>query len=138
MTAVPNPYAGIDLTITTEVSNAVRQFTGAGKPFARQVDAWWLGLCLGVRKGEKRPRIDGEPRTKFHEGVIFSSDSWRLVHLELIAMADEGERILLDPSKVIAVASSYADFGLEWIVERCIGTSDPVLALLNSLDLNTM
>lgn len=136
MSSVANPYASTDLYMPEQLHATILQFTGAGKPFSRQIDAWWLGLCVGVRHGEKRPR--SEKRTKFMDGTILASDPWRIVHLELLALAEEGKEILSQPSKVITLASGYVDYGLEWITKQCLGATEPTLALMNALDVSAL
>ncbi|MGW2501951.1 hypothetical protein ACWCXL_12675 [Streptomyces sp. NPDC001588] len=127
-----SPYASVELTVPADLHPKISQFFGPGKPVGRMIDAWWLGLCIGVKHGEKRQRAD-EVR-KFAEGTIFASDDWRIVHLELLAVAEKGEAILAQPREVIRLASSYADYGLEWVAERCLGANEPILALLSAIE----
>ncbi|WP_212827438.1 hypothetical protein [Catellatospora sp. TT07R-123] len=113
----------------------IRDATGAGKPFERQIDAWWLAISVGVKASQRRPMEPGAKTTKFMDGTIFGRDPWRIVHLELLALATEGEEVLRHPTKVIAIASSYANYGLEWLINEClIGDVEPSVTILNRLD----
>lgn len=134
---IANPYANVDIYMPEDIHGTILQFVGNGRPFPRQIDAWWLGLCLGVRAGQRRP-IPREKSVKFITGVILGSNAWRITQLELIAVAEEGEEILRQASSVIRLASEYANFGLEWVKEHCLGATDPILNLLNACDPETL
>ncbi|MFE7093135.1 hypothetical protein [Streptomyces erythrochromogenes] len=138
MTVAVNRYAGVDLYMQEEIHRIVRDRTGAGKMFDRQIDAWWLGLCIGVRKGE-RISLSPDTRTvKFIDGTVLGSDPWRITHLELLALATEGDRALEQPRRVMGIAMEYANFGLEWLRDECLLKVEPTLSLLNRLDLSTL
>lgn len=127
-----NPYASVELTMPADLHPKISQFFGPGKPVGRMIDAWWLGLCIGVKHGQTRQR-SSEVR-KFADGAIFASDDWRIVHLELLAITKKGEAILAQPRDVIRLASGYADYGLEWVADRCLGANEPILALLTAIE----
>jgi hypothetical protein len=135
MVAVVNPYASQDLSIAAEVSERIGDFVSRsekdGKPFARQVDAWWLGIGLGVHMGYRTPLPN--KTVKFNDGSILSTDPWRINHLELLALAEEGDAILDKPAQVIRIASEYANTGLPWLVDKLLGQHEPVLTLMNRL-----
>lgn len=136
MSEVANRYSGTGLFMPKRTHDTISQFTGAQKTFPRLVDAWWVGLCIGV-KLNKSQNVPGN-RTKFMDGNILSSDPWRITHLELIALADEGEQVLKQPSRVVAIATGYANFGLNWLVDNCLLDSiEPQMALLNRLSLES-
>jgi hypothetical protein len=135
MVAVVNPYASQDLFIAAEVSERIGDFVSRaekdGKPFARQVDAWWLAIGLGVHMGYRTPL---PPKTvKFNDGGILSTDPWRITHLELLALAQEGEIVLDKPVQVIRIASEYANAGFPWLIEQLLGEAEPILTLMNRL-----
>jgi hypothetical protein len=71
--------------------------------------------------------------TKFHSGVILNSDPWRITHLELLALSEEGAVALDSPQRVIHIASEFANTGLSWIVDRLLGEAEPTLTLANRL-----
>lgn len=110
----------------------IREHAGADQPFPLQVDAWWIGFCLGIRRNETRPLSD--KRTKFMDGTILSSDPWRIIHLELIALGLCGQEVLARPRDVILFATEHANYGLELIVDALTGQNEPTLALMNFLD----
>jgi hypothetical protein len=71
---------------------------------------------------------------KFHDGSIFSSDPWRVTHLELAALAAEGKESLESATKVAALAQSHANAGMERILETLLGEARPVLTLMNEIE----
>jgi hypothetical protein len=135
MVAVVNPYGSQDLFIDVDVSKRIGDFVSRsekdGKPFARQVDAWWLAIGLGVHMGY-RNKLPGET-VKFNDGGILSTDPWRITHLELLALAEEGESVLGKPVQVIRIASEYANTGFPWLIEQLLGQAEPTLTLMNRL-----
>jgi len=130
---VMNPYASQDLDISKENSDRVGDFVSrAGdKPFTRQVDAWWVALLAGVSMNLRTEL--GSRRVKFNDGGILASDPWRITHLELLAVADEGVEVLQRPAQVIRIATEYANTGFDWLFEQLIGESEPALTLTNRL-----
>ena len=74
-----------------------------------------------------------EKRVKFDTASILNADPWRITHLELIALAEEGPEVFDSPTRVIEIASKYANSGLPWIVETLLGESEPTLTFLNLL-----
>ena len=135
MVAVVNPYGSQDLFIDADVSVRIGDFVSRsekdGKPFARQVDAWWLAIGLGVHMGY-RNALPGKT-VKFNDGGILSTDPWRITHLELLALAEEGESVLDKPVQVIRIASEYANTGFPWLIEQLLGQAEPTLTLMNRL-----
>jgi hypothetical protein len=135
MSAVVNPYVTQDLFIAedfhTRLGDFVSRSTRDGLPFARQVDAWWIAIGVGVRIGAPTPLP--ERRVKFNDGAILNSDPWRVTHLELLALAQGGEEALREPAQVIRIASEYANTGLGWLMETLVGEPEATLTLLNRL-----
>ena len=78
-------------------------------PFSRSVDLWWAALCLGIREGIKSTPSSWHD---FVTGAVLNQDPWRIRHLELIALAEEGPKVLEEPGKVIDIANEYAATGI--------------------------
>ena len=99
MNSVVNRYANQDLFIARVHHERLLGFVSRseqhGQPFERQVDAWWAAIGVGVQRGE-RVRLPGD-QVKFNDGGIFSSDPWRITHLELLALAEGGEENPREP-----------------------------------------
>lgn len=138
MTDIANRYATTDLFLAADYHDQVGQYVSRSpsdtKPFSRQVDLWWAALCVGVQLGHRTALPDRERLVKFNTGAILGTDPWRITHMELLALDEEGQEVLLDPSRVVQIASEYAMTGLPWLCDQMLGEADPVLSLFNRLD----
>ena len=132
---IPNRYANYDLHIATQYHERLDSFVShSGKEkklFSRWVDAWWLALTIGVRVGRRSPLPPNV--TKFYDGRILSSDPWRITHLELLALAENGPEALDDPRDVIRMASEYANTGFPDLLDHVVGQNEPTLHLISAL-----
>jgi hypothetical protein len=133
--AVANPYANQDLFIAGDVSDRMGDLVSRSaqdeRPFARQVDAWWVALDIGVRLGQRAALPD--KTVKFNDGAILATDPWRITHLELLALAEEGNGILDSPAQVVRIATEYANAGFVWLIDKLLGEAEPTLTLTNRL-----
>lgn len=134
MSLILNPFDRSDLLLETKhhsiISDSIARADGE-KPFKRFVDAWWLALCIGVRS-EQRVKLSGET-TKFNDGGIFSSDPWRIIHLQLLGLSWLDSKALDHPNQIIQIASEYANGGIEWIIETIHGQPNRTLAIYNRI-----
>ena len=102
-------------------------------PFARQVDAWWAAIAIGVQYGERTPLPTDQ--VKFNDGGILNSDPWRITHLELLALAEGGDAAMLDkPAEVIRMVSEYANTGFPYLLDHLMGQTEPTLNLIMRLN----
>ena len=136
MDSVVNRYANQDLFITRAFREPLGDIVSRSEldshPFARQVDAWWAAIVIGVQRGERTPLPTDQ--FKFNDGSILSSDPWRITHLELLALAEGGDEMLEKPTEVIRMASEYANTGFPSLLEHLIGQPEPTLNLMMRLD----
>lgn len=110
----------------------VSQKGGADKPFPRKVDLWWATVCIGAALGRHKPVASD--RVKFHTGTVLGQESWRIAHMELLALGREGEAALQNPHRVVEIADEYSMVGAEWITENLRGSSRPAMKLLSALE----
>ena len=100
--------------------------TNPRAPFTRQVDLWWHALELGVTAGERTPLPT--PRrpdlSNFSEADILQSDPWRITHLELLVLGEQGVDAACNPATVITTANEYAMTGFRLLAEELRGQSD--------------
>lgn len=136
MTGIANPYASQDLFIAAPHHERLRDYVSRSqqdqRPFQRQVDAWWAALAIGARQRRRIPLP--QDAVKFNDGRILATDPWRITHLELLALAEEGPEILDSPADVIRMASEYANSGFPDLLDQLVGQVEPTLNLMLRLD----
>lgn len=132
---VVNRYASQDLHVEKQHHTRYNDFVGGsekdGRPFARQVDIWWVAIGIGVQIGHRTPL--GAETTKFNDGAILGTDPWRITHLELLALAEGDAAVLESPSEVIKIATEYANTGFPWLIDQMLGKAEPALSLMMKL-----
>ncbi|MCY4578431.1 MAG: hypothetical protein OXD31_05225 [Chloroflexi bacterium] len=84
--------------------------------FSRQIDLWWHAIGLGVDAGHRTPLPTPirPAMVNFIDADTLESDPWRIAHLELLVLGEQGVEAALNPSSVITTANEYAltGFGL--------------------------
>lgn len=132
------PYVLQDLFLPREFDDEfadqlVSRATGARQPFARKIDLWWMAVMIGVAIGRRTPMPTADKLIKFNTAAILSRDPWRIANLELIALAEEDDMVISDPSKVLTIGNEYAATGLAWLAEELRGSNHPILDLMTKL-----
>lgn len=133
-----NPYQMQELRFPKIYQEQVQRFTQTksedGKkiqpsqsPFPRMVDIWLLAVCFGARKG-KRNSLSKEETYKVVEGTIFTSDSWRVDLISLLAIGyTSNAEILNQPREVIQLLNELAAAGLPEVFQMLQdGYSEPI------------
>lgn len=100
-------------------------------PFDRQVDLWWYAIGIGVSQGRRTLLPGREDLVKFNDGGILESDPWRISHLELLVLAEQGEEKASSAETVIQTANEYALTGIVELEKDLHGSIDPQLVLLS-------
>lgn len=135
MNSIVNRYANQDLFIARvhhqRLGGFVSRSPQDSQPFARQVDAWWAAIAIGVQRRERIPLQTDQ--VKFNDGSILSTDPWRITHLELLALAEGGDEMLDNPVEVIRMVSEYANAGFPHLLEHLTGQPEPTLNLMMKL-----
>jgi hypothetical protein len=142
MVTIANPYVNLPLRIPEHEWDAVRRFTTTFRPedgttpdidrspFDRYVDLWWAAIGLGVREAR---RFVPPKWHDFVTGAVLNQDPWRIRHLELIALAEEGPGVLEEPGKVIGIANEYAATGIALLIDAMTGQTESIWALTSFL-----
>ena len=99
-------------------------------PFSRQIDLWWYALSLGVRAAERSPLPQRSLLVRFNDAGILESDPWRITHLELLLLGEQGVEAASDPATVIQTANEYASTGFRILTEQLRGVIDPQTHLM--------
>ena len=122
------PFPNAELEIPVEYKNEIEAYTRTrptggerpdpeDAPFPRQVDMWFLAVCLGALSGQ-RVKLTGGQSHKFNTASIFESDPSRVEMLELLAIAVEHDPyVIKNPRRVIDVANELAAGGLPLVIE---------------------
>lgn len=107
--------------------------TNPGAAFPRQVDLWWYAIGLGVGVGLRTPLPAPVRPTlvNFGEADILESDPWRITHLELLVLGEEGVDAASNPSAVITAANEYAMTGFGLLAEELRSHSDYQIHLIS-------
>ena len=99
--------------------------------FPRQVDLWWYALGIGVVEGRRTPLPERDRLVKFNDGGILESDPWRITHLELLALAEEGQTAATNASTVVQIANEYAITGCSVLTDSLRGVVDTQAHLIS-------
>jgi hypothetical protein len=122
------PFPNADLRIPTEYQKEIEAYslsrpTGGERldpedaPFPRQVDMWFLAVCLGALGGQ-RVKLGAQQTHKFNTASIFETDPGRIEILELLAIAEEDDAYAIrEPREVIEIANELAAGGLPLVIE---------------------
>ena len=89
---------------------------------------------IGVALDKRTTMPEQDQLSKRGTGHIFARDQWRIVNLELIVLAKEGEEVCATPSKVLAIGHEYMMTGLEWMAEKLRAHSNPTLKLMTEIE----
>ena len=143
MAYVTNPFQNLELRIPEAYRDEVDRFCqtqpGGGtrpppddSPFERQIDIWFLAVCIGARKGKRTQVI--KPH-RFITGELLSRDPYRIESLELLAVSyTDNPWILEKPSEIIDLANELAATGLAEIIDMLKGGSaKPIWNLTDNL-----
>lgn len=143
MAYVTNPFQSLELRIPEAYRDEVDRFCqtqpGGGarpspdeSPFERQVDVWFLAVCIGARKS-KRTRLVKPHR--FIWGDILSRDPSRIELLELVAISYTNDPwILENPSEMMDLANELAATGLPEVIDMLkAGNAKPIWNLTDNL-----
>lgn len=99
--------------------------------FSRQVDLWWYALGIGVSVTRRTPLPHRDDIVKIHDGVVLETDPWRITHLELLVLAEEGQEAATNPVAVIQIANEYVMTGCNILAPTLRGLVDKQMFLLD-------
>lgn len=132
---IVNPFLNASLRIPERDWPLVEKFTTTQQaqadpdkaPFRRYVDLWWAGLCVGVREG-RRTELPPNEWHRFNDGTPLSSDPWRIIHLQLLAVGLMGDAKILDePGAIVQMANEFAATGLPLLLEAMNQSTEPIM-----------
>ena len=143
MAYVTNPFQNLELRIPEAYRDEVDRFCqtqpGGGarpspddSPFERQIDIWFLAVCIGARKGKRTQLV--KPH-RFIWGDILSRDPFRIELLELLTISYTNDPWILEkPSEMMDLANELAAAGLPEVVDMLkAGNAKPIWNLTDNL-----
>jgi hypothetical protein len=119
-----NSFANYQITIPSKYQDKVKKYcrtSGTGvdifnAPFKRQVDLWFVALCISFKEGLLREKIKDTYNAT--TAAILSNDQYRIHLMYLIALTDtKDETILTDSKAVFDICSEYANAGIPYVLE---------------------
>ena len=145
MAYVTNPFQNLELRIPNAYREEVDRFCqtqpGGGarpspddSPFERQVDLWFLAVCIGARKG-RRTEMKEKDSHRFMTGEILSRDPHRIELLELLAISYTNDPWIIErESEMIDLANELAATGLPEVIDMLkAGNAKPIWNLTDNL-----
>ena len=102
-------------------------------PFSRQVDLWWYALSVGVGMRERTPLPARTQLVKFNDGGILNSDPWRITHLELLMLSEQGPDGDNSSVAIAQMANEYAVTGFGALAEQLRAVADPQTYLIGAI-----
>ena len=102
-------------------------------PYGRQIDLWWHALGIGAAQGIRSPLPSRDQLVRFNDAGILESDPWRITHLELLVLGEQGEGEASDPATVVRTANEYATTGFKILSESLLGIIDPQTHLVGEI-----
>lgn len=133
---IANPFQQAALRIPNRDWDLVEKFTASQQagadpdktPFRRYVDLWWAALCVGLQEGYPTDLPTANDWHRFNDGVVLSTDPWRIIHLQLIAIGLKKDvAILDDPNGIIQMANAYAATGLPLLLDEMSHSTEPIM-----------
>lgn len=119
-----NRFANYQITIPTKYQDKVKKYCRTGgvsgdtfnAPFKRQVDLWFVALCISFKEGLIREKVKDTYNAT--TAAILSDDQYRVHLMYLIALADtKDEAIVTDSKAVFDICCEYANAGIPFLLE---------------------
>ena len=121
----------------TEFKERLVDRSDARTAFPRQVDLWWYAVAIGVVEGRRTQLPERGQLIKFNDGGILESDPWRITHLELLALVEEGQKSAANASTVVHIANEYAVTGCSVLTDSLRGVIDTQTHLIGLISDST-
>ena len=124
-----NPFQSQDIFINKAYHEQIKEFSlkgsgegehegVSGQPFRRMVDAWLLAVALGSVTSFPAPDTTGIATVKVITGAVFQKDLEAICFLMSIAVSATDDPYIVDnPSKMIRIASGFAELGFPQLIE---------------------
>lgn len=118
-----NVFAQYQIEMPKSYQESIKNFVATGSqsqsrenaPFDRQIDFWFMALCLAFRKG-LTPLKEKETYNAI-TAEILSRNSYRVIFLQMIALSvSKDPNILLEPKKMLDICCGLANAGIPLLI----------------------
>ncbi|MGL5370255.1 MAG: hypothetical protein ACRDBF_04395 [Plesiomonas shigelloides] len=119
-----NTFASFQIAIPNKYQDKIKKYCSTGgsnidifnAPFKRQVDFWFVALCISFKEGLLREKVKDTYNAT--TAAILSSDPYRIHLMYLIALSDtKSEDILTNPRAIFDICCEYANAGIPYLLE---------------------
>ena len=93
-----------------------------------------MGLGISARERTPLPTPIRLDMVNFAEADILASDPWRITHLELLVLGEQGVEAACSPATVISTANEYAMTGFRLLAEELRAQSDLQIHLFSLIE----
>jgi len=114
-------FATIDIMVPKKIHKEFYDVYAKGKknkiadtksvPFERNLDLWFLGFCIAVKKDLNPVESSGQ-KVRAVQGVVFANNKEQEMIIKHIMIQREGVDILLNPSKMHKIANDLSTAGV--------------------------
>lgn len=114
-----NVFASYDVVMPSVYQEKIKAFVSTGStnqsrensPFDRQVDFWYMAVCIAFHKG--LDPIKEKDTYKATSAEILSRNSYRVPQMQMIALSiSEDIEVLNDPKKMFDICVGLANAGV--------------------------
>lgn len=114
-----NIFSQYQLTMPASYQDRIKEYVSTGTsnqsrvnaPFNRQIDFWYLALCLAFKKG--LTGVQEKNTYNFITGEILSRDPFRISQIQMIALAStQNTEVLGSPREMLDIAINLANEGI--------------------------
>ena len=119
-----NPFQSVEILVPKKYKDLVHTYSQRhtdgsenkqidSNPFELDIDLWFTALGLALKTHLKPNIVERKSTYNMAPGTVLTRKSWRVLFLQLLAIAETGEIEILDrPREMIEIAYGYANAGL--------------------------
>lgn len=137
-----NIFSQYQITMPASYQDRIKEYVSTGTsnqsrenaPFNRQIDFWFIALCLAFKKG--LPGAKQKNNYNFITGEILSRDPFRISQIQMIALATtKNTEILNHPKEMLDITISLANEGVPLLLSILDDTdSSPLQNIFDELE----
>lgn len=119
-----NIFAQYQIEMPKSYQDKIKNYVSTGSqnqsrenaPFDRQIDFWFMALCLAFNKG-LTPAKEKDTYNAI-TAEILSRDKHRIIQVQMIALSiTEDPNVLLEPKKMLDICINLANAGIPMLLD---------------------